>query len=146
MQTHQSIHVLATYREVLQILDDMRGVLRTGLAADGTRFEVGRLPQRERLLAAFEEAAASFTQLVRELVPGWEQEAAVTKSAGAAVMWMQALLLVSLDHLADLQPERMSRQYGALDAREAEVLGERVNRVAAALGVALDLLRAIPQG
>jgi|GEM_PF-2427921 len=139
MRVHQQTHITTTCNTALKYLMEVRLILTTGMAADGTRYEPYPEPMRTTLLADVEQLIDDLERMEQAVVPGSDQTER-RNSVGAARMWMATLLLLAQEQLDDIHPERMGRQYGALPDADAELLEAGIVRLHAAIDTALARL------
>ncbi len=129
MQRHQQSHILSTCHTAMQYLAEVRQVVATGTAADGTSYALFPEPLRTELLQTVDRVITDLEALVQTLVPGDEKQGKHSKGPGAARMWISTLLLLAQEQLDDIHPRRMGQQYGVLPEQDAILLQAGIERL-----------------
>jgi hypothetical protein len=139
LDRHRS-HLVSTYTTVLQHLGEIRQAITAGKSPGGARLTPFPEPLRDQLLDRIDRVAAGLEELVRHFAPEWERTSAETGGLAATKMWTAILLRTVEELVADLEPRRMGKQYGAVGEHAAETLERRVRKVLADIREGIDLL------
>jgi len=137
MLRQHHVHLVSTYTTVLQHLAEIRQVATVGRSPSGSRLTPLPPPMQGELLAALEKISTELAEVVRTYVPDWQRQVRRTAGIAATRMWVNVLLRRVEELVRDLQPGRMSRQYGAVEEEAARGLQRQVDSVLASLQRAL---------
>jgi len=139
LDRHRS-HLVSTYTTVLQHLGEIRQAITAGKSPGGALLTPFPEPLRDQLLDRIDRIAAGLEEMVRHFVPEWERSSAQTGGLAATKMWTAILLRTVEELVADLEPKRMEKHYGAVGGHAAETLEQRVREVLADIREGIDLL------
>ena len=139
LDRHRS-HLVSTYTTVLQHLGEIRQAITAGKSPGGALLTPCPEPLRDQLLDRIDRIAAGLEEMVRHFVPEWERSSAQTGGLAATKMWTAILLRTVEELVADLEPKRMEKHYGAVGGHAAETLEQRVREVLADIRQGIDLL------
>ena len=141
MQPQHENHIISTYQSMTKYLLDIRQLVATGVSSDGDRYAAFPEPQRSELLQSIDHLLTGIEDLMRAMIPGWEKRSTAEKGFGAARMLVSTLLLLTQERLEDIHPQRMGRQYGAIDRKDAQQLQAQVEILQTELVRALAILK-----
>ena len=141
LQQHKT-RLISTHLAIVQHLAEIRQVAALGKSPSGSRLAPLPEPAGTELLSALDTIAAQMEELVSLFAADFRQSAQGPPGLPATKMWLSILLRTVEDLISDLSPDRMSSQYGEIEAREAVALQQKLEEIMAsyraALAIALD--------
>jgi hypothetical protein len=142
LDQHKS-HLLSAYTAALQRIEEIRRVAMRGESPSGTPLTPLPGEECQQLLALLNLVSGQLHQALAAVLPDLEGGGSPAPLS-ATRMWVNILLRGLHASLADLQPERISRRYGALDQAAAAALGPAVSALLQELSRAIDELHRPP--
>jgi len=139
LNQHKS-HLFSTYTTVLQHLAEIGQVVTTGKSPAGGQLKPLPEPLRDKLLALLDRVGADLEEAVRTFVPDFERATAEVGGVAATRMWASILLSTVEELVEGIYPKEMSRHYGEIGEKDAELLREKVEPVLASIRNGMKLL------
>lgn len=140
MEPRHQRSLMSVYVTLQQLAEEVRAIVSRGVSPAHAAGQMAPLPppERERLEAGLDAVVAEARALVERHAPALLAEHERPRPLSHTRSWVEALLGRIEGQIDDLDPQRLSRKYGALSEEEMADLQPRV----AALRNLLARLRA----
>jgi hypothetical protein len=122
MREQQKSRILSTHKAIMQHVGEIKQLAATGRTPTGQQLASLPEPLRTELLVKLEALTTCFTDMLGTLGIKQHHTKAHGEESGATLMWVSILLRTVEDLVRDMQPVKLSAQYGALEEGEAETL------------------------
>jgi hypothetical protein len=128
MEPQHQRSLLSTYVTLQQLVEEVRSIAARGLSPANAAGRMTPLPapEREKLEEELNALMAEARALVERHAPALLAEHERARAVGHTRSWIDVLLGRMGALVDDMDPERLTKKYGALEPSEAEELAPRL--------------------